>query len=66
MDALIGKFIKTVKELREKQTKYFRTRSPFLLTDCKNLEKKVDTMIEQIEARAGQQANMFAETEMHN
>lgn len=38
----VGEFADLVKNMREAQVKYFRTRVPSDLTVCKSLEKQVD------------------------
>jgi hypothetical protein len=37
-----------VKELREEQKKYFKTKDPVILIKCKQLEKQVDTVVESV------------------
>ena len=42
-------FVKLVKEMREMQKRYFKTRSMEALTESKRLEKEVDKYIEEAE-----------------
>ena len=42
-------FVKLVKEMREMQRRYFKTRSMEALTESKRLEKEVDKYIEEAE-----------------
>lgn len=37
----LQKYIKDVEEMQAKQQIYFRTKSPFVLKECKQLEKQV-------------------------
>ena len=43
-------FVKKVKQMREMQQKYFRTRDSSVLRDCKQLERQVDIEITHAEA----------------
>jgi DNA-directed RNA polymerase subunit L len=45
-------------EMREKQKMYFRTKSKFILQDCKQLEKKVDKILEQLQGQGPSQTSM--------
>lgn len=38
--------LQAIARLRKTQSKYFATRSPYLLQECKKLEKKIDAFIE--------------------
>lgn len=46
-----GEFACLVKSMRDAQKRYFRTRSPMALEESKDLEKKVDKVLEEREAR---------------
>ena len=45
---LVARFLQTVKEMRDSQRDYFRTRDKMVLRDCKVSERKVDEQIRQL------------------
>ncbi len=61
----VGEFVNAVKEMREAQKKYFRTRSQDALLKSKELEKIVDNLIADREKRqqekGPQQGSLFGE-----
>lgn len=50
---------KKVKELRDLQKKYFKTRDITLLQSCKKTEKEVDEMVESVLRYQAQPADLF-------
>ena len=45
---LVARFLQAVKEMRDSQRDYFRTRDKMVLRDCKVSERKVDEQIRQL------------------
>ena len=44
----VAKFLRLVKEMRDDQREYFRTRDKLVLRDCKVAERKVDEMVAEL------------------
>ena len=47
-ESTVAKFLQAVKEMRDSQRGYFRTRDAYLLRECKVAERKVDDMVRQL------------------
>lgn len=42
--------VKLVKAMRDKQKEYFKSRNNFVLNEARDLERKVDMLIDQLES----------------
>lgn len=47
-ESTVAKFVQTVKEMRDSQKEYFRTRDGHVLRECKVAERKVDELVERL------------------
>ena len=47
-EGMVSKFLRMVKEMRDGQREYFRTRDQLVLRDCKVAERKVDEMVQKL------------------
>lgn len=48
MQVTASQLAKKVKELRDNQKKYFKTRDIMVLQECKKVEKEVDMLVESV------------------
>ncbi len=53
METKERELIKKVRAMRSAQKEYFRTRSPYTLSECRQLEYDVDKLISEISAKEG-------------